>query len=95
MKDDLYGYMGIAFVFGFLVLITVLLAVMIVQWFKTKHLKMTTAMEVSRDEKYRSLSESTLDVQQQLKVGQEQLLAELVQLRTRTAAIEKLLREVD
>ena len=91
MDFNIYGYLGMAFAFGILVLIVILLVVLIKQSFKTKHLKLTS----QADAEFRKLAESSLRLHQELKDGQDKLLAEIAQLRTRMTAVEKLLREVE
>ena len=91
----IYGYLGIGFVFGILVLIVILLVVLMKQVYKTKHIQIASEAELSRDTAYRKLAESSCQLQREIKEGQDKLAAELVQLRTRVAAIEKLLREVE
>lgn len=91
----IYGYVGIGFIFGILVLIVILLVVLIKQIYKTKHIQMAGEAEFSRDREYRKLTERSFQLLQDIKGGQDQLAAEVVQLRTRVSAIEKLLREVE
>lgn len=89
---NLYGYLAIGFVFGILVLIVILLVVLIKQSYKSKNLRMMNASDNARDAEYRILTES---LQKNFQEGQEKVAAELAQLRTRVASIEKLLREVE
>ncbi|PRX63472.1 hypothetical protein B0G52_12196 [Cohnella sp. SGD-V74] len=55
MDFNIYGYLGMAFAFGILVLIVILLVVLIKQSFKTKHLKLTS----QADAEFRKLAESS------------------------------------
>lgn len=86
--DNLYGYI-------FLVAVMAMLTLFMLSRFKTKHLGISNASDIARNEDYRNLTESSIRIQQELREGQEKLLAEVSQIRNRVTSIEKMLREVD
>ncbi|WP_229750674.1 hypothetical protein [Paenibacillus nasutitermitis] len=63
--------------------------------FKTKHLRISNASDIARNEEYRNITENSIRIQQDLREGQDKMMAELSQIRNRMTAIEKMLREVD
>lgn len=93
--NNMYGYLSIVFVFGILVLFVILLAVIIKQVYRTKHLKIVSTADAAKEAEFRKFVESSFQLQQEMKEGQDKLAAEVNQLRTRVNAIEKLLREVE
>ncbi len=80
---------GMMFVFGLLVLLTVLIVVVLWQVFATKRAKLS----VDRKEEYRTLAERSTAAQQSTAEEQRKISEDLGDLRTRVSAIEKLLRE--
>lgn len=79
---------GMMFVFGLLVLLTVLIVV-VWQVFATQRAKLA----VDRKEEYRKLAEWSTAAQQIIAEEQQKISKDLGDLRTWVSAIEKLLRE--
>lgn len=81
---------GMIFVLGLLTLTTVLLVVFIWQIFATSRARASAA----REEAYQKLAERATAAQESTAQEQQKISEDLRDLRTRVAAIEKLLREV-
>ena len=79
---------GMMFVFGLLVLLTVLIVV-VWQVFATQRAKLS----VDRKEEYRKLAERSTAAQQIIAEEQQKISKDLGDLRTWVSAIEKLLRK--
>lgn len=73
------------------VLFTVILVVALVQIFSTYRAKAS----ILREEAYRKLSEQATAAEQKAAAQQEKIAEALEDLRTRVAAIEKMLRDVE
>ena len=80
---------GEFFVLGLFTLITVLIVVVLWQWFATRRARAS----VVREEAYRKLAEQSSAAQQSTAEAQQKISEDLGELRTRVSAIEKLLRE--
>lgn len=81
---------GEFFVLGLFTLITVLIVVVVWQWFATRRARAS----VAREEAYRKLAEQSIAAQQSTAEEQQKISENLGELRARVSAIEKLLREV-
>ncbi|TVX93352.1 hypothetical protein [Paenibacillus agilis] len=88
-------WLGFLVSFGFLFSIMALLFYFVYAKYSSKHLKKASASMIDRDEDYRKLLENFTRLQQELKAGQEKLLAEQFQINRRVTSIEKVLKEVD
>lgn len=86
MNSEVWGMM---FVFGLLVLLTVLIVVVVWQVFATQRAKLS----VDRKEEYRKLAERSTAAQQITAEEQQKISKDLGDLRTWVSATEKLLRE--
>ncbi|KUG03209.1 hypothetical protein ASZ90_019308 [hydrocarbon metagenome] len=80
-------YAGMSFVIAIALMITVLVIVIIWQGSKIAQTKMKVAAEVYKEESFRQLAEDAVTYQQQISEN-------LSDLKTRVAAIEKMLSEV-
>jgi TolA-binding protein len=81
---------GMLFVLGLLALITVVIVVFIWQIFATSRARASAA----REEAYQKLAERAAAAQESAAQEQQKISENLSDLRTKVAAIEKLLREV-
>lgn len=85
---------GIVFVLGLAAIIAVVLVVVVWQVFKSGQTAMQTDAVVARDGEYRQLAAESTAAQQKIADAQQRIADELAELRSRVAAIEKLLSEV-
>ena len=85
---------GILFVFGIAALIAVIIVALIWQIFRTAQTKTATEATFAQEEAYRTLAEQAVAAQRTIAEEQRTIAAEMAELRTRVAAMEKLLREV-
>jgi cell division protein FtsB len=81
---------GMFFVLGILALITTLIVVVVWQTFVTWRARMS----VEREEAYRKLADQATSALQKTAEEQEKIGEGMEELRTRVAAIERMLREV-
>jgi hypothetical protein len=77
---------------NFIVVVAITLVVIIVVWQSMK--SHNEAMTASHDGAYRALAEEATAAARKTAEAQERIAAELVEVRNRIAAIEKLLSEV-
>lgn len=91
MVADWIVVFGMFFALGLLALVTVVIVVAIWQSFATRRAKMS----VEREEAYRKLAEQAMDSQQKTALESQKIAEGIEELRTRVAAIEKILREVE
>lgn len=92
---SLYGYFGMAFGFGMLVLGVIVTIVVTIQRAKTKRLETQNAMSVNLEDELRKLTGSFSAMQHEIKERQDKSSEELTQIRTRIGKIEKMLSEVE
>lgn len=83
--------MAVTFGFGFLVLATTLLVVIIKTWAANARAK----AEIARDDAFRKLAESYDSLLQRTAVSQRSTSEELVQIRAKVEAMEHLMRTVE
>lgn len=88
---DWMAVFGMFFTIALLVMITVVIVVVIWQSFVTKRARMS----VAREEAYRKLAEQATAAQQTTANVEQKIVDGVEELRTRVAAIEKLLRDVE
>lgn len=82
---------GMVFVLGILTLLAVIIIVVVWQGLATYRARAT----VAREEAYRKLAEQVTGALQKTSDQQQQIAAELGDLRGHVATIEKILREVE
>ncbi|MGG3283149.1 hypothetical protein [Paenibacillus solani] len=92
---SLYGYFGMAFGFGILILGVIVALVVTIQKSKTQRLETQQAMSINLEDEFRKLTGSFSDMQHEIKNRQDKSSEELSQIRTRIEKIEKMLSEVD
>ncbi|MEX0762382.1 MAG: hypothetical protein WD208_12735 [Dehalococcoidia bacterium] len=80
----------VVFVLGVLLLGAALIAIVIWQIFATARAKMSVAREAA----YRKLAEEATQAQVSTAVAMDKALAELTEIRRRTAEMERMLKEV-
>lgn len=94
-SESLYGYFGMAFGFGILVLGVIVAIVVTIQKSKTNRVEAQNAMSINLEDEFRKLSGSFSVMQQEIKERQDKSSEELSQIRTRIGKIEKILSEVE
>lgn len=94
-SESLYGYFGMAFGFGILILGVIVLLVITIQKSKTKRFETQNAMSISLEDELIKLTGSFSVMQQEIKDRQDKSSEELLQIRTRIEKIEKILSEVN
>ena len=93
-SDVWEGWGSVIMIVGGMMLIAILLGIVIWQIFKTAQSRMLAADAIARDEAYRRLAEQSASTQEQLAAQQQRIADDMIELRERVGAIEKLLREV-
>ena len=91
MNLDWIAVFGIFFFLGLLVLITVVIVVVVWQSFLTRRARMS----IEREAAYQTLAEQAAASQQKTATETQKIAEGVEELRTRIAAIEKILREVE
>jgi hypothetical protein len=91
MVEDWIAVFGMFFVFGLIMLATIIIVIVVWQSFETKRARMS----IEREEAYRQLAEQATDAQNKMALEEQKISEGVDELRTRVAAIEKILREVD
>ena len=81
-------------VFILLVAAALVVALTIWQTFRTQQAEAAARAATAQDEAYRALAEAATAAARQSADEQQRIAAELVEIRTRLAAIEKVLNEV-
>lgn len=76
------------------VLILALVGIVIWQIFKTAQTRMTTQAIIAQEEQFRRLAERAAESQATIAVETARISAELQEISTRIAAMERMLREV-
>jgi len=94
-SGSLYGYFGMAFGFGILVLGVIVAIVVTIQKSKTKRFEAQNEMSMSLEDEFRKLTGSFSVMQHEIKDRQDKSSEELSQIRTRIEKIEKMLSQVD
>lgn len=94
-SESLYGYFGMAFGFGILILGVIVALVVTIQKSKTQRLETQQAMSINLEDEFRKLTGSFSSMQHEIKNRQDKSSEELSQIRTRIEKIEKMLSEVD
>ncbi|MGI6037830.1 MAG: hypothetical protein ACOYD6_06335 [Limnochordia bacterium] len=95
MNNYQIEFAGMGFVVLMSTLFTILLALVIWQWFKSSQLRITSQAELARDKAYRKLAEEAVSLHQQIAEYQEKLVADLSEMKGRIKSIEQILREVE
>lgn len=94
-SESLYGYFGMAFGFGILILGVIVALVVTIQKSKTNRLEAQHAMSINLEDEFRKLTGSFSALQHEIKDRQDKSSEELSQIRTRIEKIEKMLSEVE
>lgn len=94
-SESLYGYFGMAFAFGILVLGVIVLLVFTIQKSKAKRFETQNAMSINLEDEFRKLAGSFSVMKHEIKDRQDKSSEELSQIRTRIGKIEKMLSEVE
>jgi uncharacterized protein YlxW (UPF0749 family) len=92
--NDWYGMLGMG-TGMIIILIAILLIVLIVQLFKTHQLKTKTALEISRDEAYRKLSEEMHQTQKAAAKLVKEMKADLDKVKSQVASMHEMMKEVE
>jgi hypothetical protein len=94
-SESLYGYFGMAFGFGILVLGVIVALVITIQKSKTKRIETQNELSINLEDEFRKLTSSFSVLQHEIKDRQDKSTEELSQIRTRIGKIEKMLSEVE
>ncbi len=89
------GWGSVIFVSIIAILIGTVVIVGAWQGIRSANVKAIARETVARDEAYRKLAEETATTNQRLARDQQQIAQTLVEVQTKVAAIEKMLREVE
>lgn len=88
--DDGFGWPLAIFLIGFFICIAAVVGIIAWQLFATWRARMS----VAREEAYRALAEESARAQQRLADRLDSAVAELTDIRKRTAELERMLKEV-
>lgn len=91
MTEEIFGIGGMVFV----LIILSLIVVVISQVLKFYRAKITSTVEIARDEAYRKLAEEAISVQQKIAEDQQRIIKNLSEMKERINAMDKMLREVE
>jgi cytoskeletal protein RodZ len=85
---------GIVFILGIVAAISLIASIWVWQVFRTQQANTASETVIAQDGAYRALAEEVTTATRKSAQEQERIAAELAEVRSRLAAIEKLLAEV-